>query len=152
MVSKPEDVLTSLSFLYYFFSASTQAPITTSGECNWKCNSKTSYFPPLCLHDFFSNGLQSTSFFCVGSVVQSLVQRFRSESLQVRSRRPATFTPSAHVRRQSFPVWPPTSYLFFFIQKGKNYLWKKSTTITTLTFLPLLNARSNISIAWRPLI
>ena len=49
-------------------------------------------------------------------VVQWLVQRFRSERLRVRSRRSATFTPSAHVRRQSLPVWPPTLnlYLFFF--------------------------------------
>ena len=41
-----------------------------------------------------------------------LVQRFRSESLWVRSQRSAIFTPSAHVRRQSrcLPVcnWPPT--------------------------------------------
>ena len=37
-----------------------------------------------------------------------LVQRLRSERLRVRSRRSATFTPSAHVRRQSLPVWPPT--------------------------------------------
>ena len=43
-----------------------------------------------------------------GPVVQWLVQRFRSERLRVRSRRSATFTPSAHVRRQSLPVWPPT--------------------------------------------
>ena len=52
-----------------------------------------------------------------GPVVQWLVQRFRSERLRVRSRRSATFTPSAHVRRQSLPVWPPTLnnclYLFF---------------------------------------
>ena len=33
-------------------------------------------------------------------VVQWFVQRFRSERLRVRSRRSATFTPSAHVRRQ----------------------------------------------------
>ena len=31
-----------------------------------------------------------------------------SERLRVRSRRSATFTPSAQVRRQSLPVWPPT--------------------------------------------
>ena len=43
-----------------------------------------------------------------GPVVQWLVQRFRSERLRVRSRRSATFTPSALVRRQSLPVWPPT--------------------------------------------
>ena len=45
---------------------------------------------------------------CVTSqpVVQWSVQRFRSERLRVRSRRSATFTPSAHVRRQSLPVWP----------------------------------------------
>ena len=36
------------------------------------------------------------------------MQRFRSERLRVRSRRSATFTPSAHVRRQSLPVWSPT--------------------------------------------
>ena len=42
----------------------------------------------------------------VGPVVQWLVQRFRSERLRVRSRRSATFTPSAHVRRQYLPVWP----------------------------------------------
>ena len=49
-----------------------------------------------------------------GPVVQWLVQRFRSERLRVRSRRSATFTPSAHVRRQSLPVWPPTlnNYLY----------------------------------------
>ena len=39
-------------------------------------------------------------------MVQWLVQRFRSERLRVRSRRSATFTPSAHVRRQCLPVWP----------------------------------------------
>ena len=44
----------------------------------------------------------------LGPVVQWLVQRFRSERLRVWSRRSATFTPSAHVRRQSLPVWPPT--------------------------------------------
>ena len=51
-----------------------------------------------------------------GPVVQWLVQRFRSERLRVRSRRSATFTPSAHVRRQSLPVWPPTlnNYLYLF--------------------------------------
>ena len=38
--------------------------------------------------------------------MQWLVQRFRSERLRVRSRRSATFTPSAHVRRQCLPVWP----------------------------------------------
>ena len=43
-----------------------------------------------------------------GPVVQWFVQRIRSERLRVRSRRSATFTPSAHVRRQSLPVWPPT--------------------------------------------
>ena len=43
-----------------------------------------------------------------GPVVQWLVQRFRSERLHVRSRRSATFTPSAHVRRQYLPVWPLT--------------------------------------------
>ena len=37
-----------------------------------------------------------------------LVQRFRSERLRGRSQRSATYTPSAHVRRQSLPVWPPT--------------------------------------------
>ena len=46
-----------------------------------------------------------------GPVVQWLVQRFRSERLWVRSRRSATFTPSAHVRRQSLPVWPPLPLL-----------------------------------------
>ena len=40
--------------------------------------------------------------------MQWLVQRFRSERLRLRSRRSATFTPSAHVRRQFLPVWPPT--------------------------------------------
>ena len=51
-----------------------------------------------------------------GPVVQWLVQRFRSERLRVRSRRSATFTPSAHVRRQSLPVWPPTlnNYLYLY--------------------------------------
>ena len=50
-------------------------------------------------------------------VVQWLVQRFRSERLRVRSRRSATFTPSAHVRRQSLPVWPPTlnNYLYLYL-------------------------------------
>ena len=50
-------------------------------------------------------------------VVQWLVQRFRSERLRVRSRRSATFTPSAHVRRQSSPVWPPTlnNYLYLYL-------------------------------------
>ena len=43
-----------------------------------------------------------------GPVVQWLVQRFQSERLRVRSRRSATFTPSALVRRQYLPVWPPT--------------------------------------------
>ena len=43
-----------------------------------------------------------------GPVVHWLVQRFRSERLRVRSQRSATFTPSALVRRQSLPVWPPT--------------------------------------------
>ena len=42
-----------------------------------------------------------------GSVVQWLVQRFQSERLPVQSWWSATFTPSAHVRRQSLPVWPP---------------------------------------------
>ena len=46
--------------------------------------------------------------FLVCPVVQWLVQRFRSERLRVRSRRSATFTPSAHARKQSLPVWPPT--------------------------------------------
>ena len=55
-----------------------------------------------------------------GPVVQWLVQRFRSERLRVRSRWSATFTPSAHVRRQSLPVWSPTL---------KNYLY-------LLPFLP----------------
>ena len=32
---------------------------------------------------------------------------------KVRSRRSATFTPSAHVRRQSLPVWPPTLNITF---------------------------------------
>ena len=41
-------------------------------------------------------------------LVQWLVQRFRSERLRIRSWRSATFTPSTHVRRQSFPLWPPT--------------------------------------------
>ena len=52
-----------------------------------------------------------------GPVVQWLVQRFRSERLRVRSRRSATFTPSAHVRRQSLPVWPPTlnNYLYLYL-------------------------------------
>ena len=52
-----------------------------------------------------------------GPVVQWLVQRFRSERLRVRSRRSATFTPSAHVRRQSLPVWPPTlnNYLYNYL-------------------------------------
>ena len=49
-----------------------------------------------------------TSLMLCGPVVQRLAQRFRSERLRVRSRRSATFTPSAHVRRQSLPVWPPT--------------------------------------------
>ena len=40
--------------------------------------------------------------------LDTLMQRFRSESLRVRSWRSATFTPSAHVRRQSLPVSPPT--------------------------------------------
>ena len=31
----------------------------------------------------------------------------------IRSRRSATFTPSAHVRRQSLPVWPPTLIITF---------------------------------------
>ena len=39
----------------------------------------------------------------LGSQLQKLV----STLLQVRSRRSATFTPSAHVRRQYLPVWPP---------------------------------------------
>ena len=43
-----------------------------------------------------------------GPVVQWLVQPFRSERLRVRSRWSATFTPSAHVRRQSLSVWPST--------------------------------------------
>ena len=43
-----------------------------------------------------------------GLVVQWLVQRFRSERLRIRSRRSATFTPSALEGRQSLPVWPPT--------------------------------------------
>ena len=51
--------------------------------------------------------LSSTNWFLL-PVVQWLVQRFWSERLRVRSRRFATFTPSAHVRRQSLPVWPPT--------------------------------------------
>ena len=57
-----------------------------------------------------------------GPVVQWLVQRFRSERLRVRSRRSATFTPSAHVRRQSLPVWPPTLnkiHLPFYLDVGK---------------------------------
>ena len=41
-------------------------------------------------------------------MVQWLVQRFWSERLRVRSRRSAISTLSAHVWRQSFPVWPPT--------------------------------------------
>ena len=59
--------------------------------------------------------------FVWGPVVQWLVQRFRSERLRVRSRRSATFTPSAHVRRQSLPVWPPTlnNYLYLYL----SYAW-----------------------------
>ena len=41
-----------------------------------------------------------------------LVQRFRSERLRVRS---ATFTPSAHVRRQYLPVWPPMLYNYLYL-------------------------------------
>ena len=58
-----------------------------------------------------------------GPVVQWLVRRFRSERLRVRSRRSATFTPSAHVRRQSLPVWPPTLnnylYLYLYIDRAR---------------------------------
>ena len=61
-----------------------------------------------------------------GPVVQWLVQRFRSERLRVRSRRSVTFTPSAHVRRQSLPVWPPTLnnylYLYLYQKQGKALL------------------------------
>ena len=60
-----------------------------------------------------------------GPVVQWLVQRFRSERLRVRSRRSATFTPSAHVRRQSLPVWPPTlnNYLYLYLYSTDTSLW-----------------------------
>ena len=40
-----------------------------------------------------------------GPVVQSLVQRFRSERLRVQSRQSATFTPSAHVRTKKKAVF-----------------------------------------------
>ena len=77
--------------------------------------------PPSCTHG--------------GPVVQWLVQRFRSERLRVRSRRSATFTPSAHVRRQSLPVWPPTLnnylYLYLFL------LWRpaKAETVSCCQWL-----------------
>ena len=75
-----------------------------------------------------------------GPVVQWLVQRFRSERLRVRSRRSATFTPSAHVRRQSLPVWPPTlnNYL---------YLLPFCSSVKILDFRTLL---SMASIVLRP--
>ena len=64
--------------------------------------------------------------------MQWLVQRFRSERLRVRSRRSAIFTPSAHVRRQSLPVWPPTlnNHLYLYSKKRKN----------TTSFMPSLGA------------
>ena len=42
-----------------------------------------------------------------GAVVSAALSEQKAW-LRVRSRRSATFTPSAHVRRQSLPVWPPT--------------------------------------------
>ena len=38
----------------------------------------------------------------------TLANTSRVRHWRVRSRRSATFTPSAHVRRHSLPVWPPT--------------------------------------------
>ena len=71
--------------------------------------------------------------------MQWLVQRFRSERLRVRSRRSATFTPSAHVRRQSLPVWPPTLnnylYLFFFLPWRRKNVAKGHLAPSNLTFL-----------------
>ena len=60
-----------------------------------------------------------------GPVVQWLVQRFWSERFRVRSRRSATFTPSAHVRRQSLPVWPISLYLY----NSEDVKWTKKLSI-----------------------
>ena len=49
--------------------------------------------------------------------IENAIAKAQSERLRVRSRRSATFTPSAHVRRQSLPVWPPTlnNYLYLYL-------------------------------------
>ena len=69
-----------------------------------------------------------------GPVVQSLVQRFQSERLRVRFWRSATFTPSAHVRRQSLPVWPPTLnktlYLTIWASSAKQRTKKNSPPLS----------------------
>ena len=63
-----------------------------------------------------------------GPVVQWLVRRFRSERLRVRSRRSATFTPSAHVRRQSLPVWPPTLNNYLYLYLLSDTRWRTIST------------------------
>ena len=75
-----------------------------------------------------------------GPVVQWLVQRFRSERLRVRSRRSATFTPSAHVRRQSLPVWPPTLNNYLYL-----YLYLYAVTLKTKVFGDYNHARLEVS-------
>ena len=73
-----------------------------------------------------------------GPVVQWLVQRFRSERLRVRSRRSATFTPSAHVRRQSLPVWPPTLNN---LKQGLPFTFSTAWTIVP-NFIEIVSYRS----------
>ena len=115
-------------FLGIYSSCPGQKSILYRTQRNSLCKS---FRGPPCFGDFSHKTLQleTTTIYhsvCLLSgihpVVQWLVQRFRSERLRVRSRRSATFTPSAHVRRQSLPVWPPTlnNYLYLYL-----YLYTK---------------------------
>ena len=87
-----------------------------------------------------------------GPVVQWSVQRFQSERLRVRSRRSATFTPSAHVRRQSLPVWPPTlnNYLYLYLYLNAFFLRRRKVRVhssiqTTVSFVNSLLSGSFLS-------
>ena len=87
-----------------------------------------------------------------GPVVQWLVQRFRSERLRLRSRRSATFTPSAHVRRQSLPVWPPTlKGQCHDIQWFLRFFWREQKMAVTRARVAGIRPESlAVRAAWQP--
>ena len=127
------------SFFFLFFS------YTFLLFCFWSFPSYLSFF--ILFSFFFLCNLlflpSSFSGFVWGPVVQWLVQRFRSERLRVRSRRSATFTPSAHVRRQSLPVWPPTLnkiylYLTFFFGQYLFFSFLEVFSLSFSHFVPFL--------------